>query len=686
MKCETCKKEVSKFARVCEHCGTPIKIEGSYESTYYFEDITGKERDQQSEQKGIPKSSQETEDDRNRPGGMKKPKTKMLNKYKVRIACASLSIVILLSVFGIRSIVTESVSLGNSPIIYTTSNQLICYDEKTKSEKVLATGSFENLFMSNYGFFDEKVKMDSIYYITEDEKKMVYRGNDKVSEGEMGNENSISYDLYQVKLTSKAKPVLIASDVAEHRVLTDKYVLFSYTNDPGEVYLYNIETKKRIESKMSMDIRLSQDENYALMVDRESGNGLVMYRFPEMEELTVLEEEFARNIQVSPDFSKLLYLNSNFELCLVTNLENKEVIAENVSNFTVDVSKEEMEVFYMVSDELKRNAYDSIEDQYYEQDSKLSKPILKDGQLENDPEYVMAMEAYEEKLDRDALRTELKAMEYDLGTSSLYQYRQGEYKKLLDDIYSIGNNSDKYIMDSSFIQYCIGVKNRKMEIDWSESATDIYDQLVIYYQFDLGQRNAYLFGKEGLIDLGEYEVVSTDREEEKMNLASYIYDGDTKTLEKIKQVSYREDSLVEELIAKDKVPLNHTVDYVNVNGLLILANDYTSGIYYDVDETNIILDGYIPASCKMASEDKTIYYLAEGRENGRALYQIDQEKKEPVLIAEQVVAFHSISKTEVIVLCKEEGSEEGTLYRFKGSMEKQEIANNVTTFPGYMWE
>lgn len=143
MKCETCKKEVSKYARVCENCGALLKIEA------------------------------------------KKLTAKDSKNYKSRVACISLAIVMLISIVGVRYIITRSVRLGSSPILYTTRNHLICYDEKTKSEKVLATGSFHNYLMSEGEFSDETVKMESMYYITQDEKKMIYRGNDTVSESVM---------------------------------------------------------------------------------------------------------------------------------------------------------------------------------------------------------------------------------------------------------------------------------------------------------------------------------------------------------------------------------------------------------------------------------------------------------------------------------------------------------------------
>lgn len=78
-----------------------------------------------------------------------------------------------------------------------------------------------------------------------------------------------------------------------------------------------------------------------------------------------------------------------------------------------------------------------------------------------------------------------------------------------------------------------------MQIDWSESPGGIYNKLVDYYQYDFSQRNVYLFGEERLIDLGEYEVVSMDSVEKKLSLASYSYNGDTRTVEKIKQVKIK---------------------------------------------------------------------------------------------------------------------------------------------------
>lgn len=143
---------------------------------------------------------------------------------------------ILLSIVGVRYILTRSVNLGNSPIVYTTSNRLICYDEKTKSEKVLATGSFHS-FLTSGIFSSEKEKMQSLYYITEDGKNMVYRGNDTVSDRIADGESVYTYDLFQIELTSKAKPVLIASNVSYHKILSDEYIEYRIQDFSSEVYI-----------------------------------------------------------------------------------------------------------------------------------------------------------------------------------------------------------------------------------------------------------------------------------------------------------------------------------------------------------------------------------------------------------------------------------------------------------------
>ena len=641
MKCETCKKEVSKYARVCENCGALLKIEA------------------------------------------KKLTAKDSKNYKSRVACISLAIVMLISIVGVRYIITRSVRLGSSPILYTTRNHLICYDEKTKSEKVLATGSFHNYLMSEGEFSDETVKMESMYYITQDEKKMVYRGNDTVSENVMDSQGVASYDLYQIELTNKAKPVLIASDVLYHKVLTDEYVVYQSQDIFSGIHLYNIETKQETSHKLGTDLHLSQDGNYALQVTSTLEREMVLYSFPELDKIKVLEEENVMGAKVTPDLSKIVYVNGLRELHLVTDLEHNELIAENVSNFTVDFSKQEIEIYYTVWESIT-NAYDDFEDNFLEHDIQLSKPVLKDGQLEEDPEYVAVMEAYEEKVDRDTLREELKDIEWDFSVSTLYQYRDGKHTKIMDNI-TIGDGEGARAIDDIFVPYCTGTNYNKLEIDWSKSATDLFDQLISYYESGQEQPNTYLIGDNGLVDLGKYHVMNMDSEEKYLSIVNYSKCGNTQSLGEIKQVSYDVDSLGKEMIVRDTLSRDYTFDFMKANGMVIRSNGDAPAIYYGSGDSDIALDGYIAGSCKIASKDKTLYYLAEGRD-GVALYQLDEESEEPVRIAEQVVAFQPISKTEVIVLCQEEGSEEGTVYRFSGPMVKEEIANNVTTLPGYMLE
>ena len=688
MKCKTCGTEVSKFARVCSNCGTAIHVTVKYD---YLDSLAKKGTTKKKKQDRKVSANEPVLPNASKDGMLeeeieeKVPFLAILKKKK-RVVCALVCGMLILSVVGMRFLLTRSLVLGSELYFYISGESLMCYDEKTETTKALAKGEYASIHLFSRLIAGNSSWKDLIYSVTPDSNHMVYFGNND-TDGNIITDFSISstlgwgFHLYCIEMGSQSKPVQISSSVTSYQILNDRYVLYSKTNDSGNTYIYDLEQKISIPLYLTEVIQaISEDGNYVLYGGEES---LKIAQLPTLEDKMEISKSAVSSCKASKDLKTIVYLTTTGELHVLTDFKKDELIATQVLEYNPLFSEGEFEVYYTKGESTFYSIYDLVNDDLYEIDRNMVEPVLEEGEDSLDPEYRVEKEAYGNKKNRDEKRELMKNSYFLEKGNTLYYYQDGSSKRILDGVVEVNcipNSSDVASLNA-FLPICEVESNtgmEKIDITWEEDIYEIEEKLNQQNVRDGRISHKYLLQGEERIDLGDCYVFANNKEEQYVSIATMKSVGGEYQLNGVKQVSYGKESFGEYIVNQETIPYGHEVELIDAAGIILYNESFHSGVYYN-EKGSIVLEGYLNGSGKKAENDNTLYYMAKDRD-GTSLYRLEGETISKV--AEQVGGFYPVDSKEVFVLCKDQESEEGILYHYNKDGEREEISNHVNLISG----
>lgn len=676
MRCKTCGTEVSKFARACTNCGTPIHVAAKHD---YMDSLDkkgikgGKEQEKKHEkEQGNKKSEKEPVLPQTSKGYKSKEEREQkfpflsVLRQKKRVVCVLVCGMLILSMVGVRFLLTRSLVLGSDLFFYISGENLMCYDEKTEVTKALAKGKYTSNDSFNRVFKWYSSWKDKIYSVTSDGNYMVYLGDsdaDSISDLPLSSTISYGFQLYCAKMGSQSKPVYISSGVTYFDIVNDRYVLYSKINDSVYAYIYDLEQQISIPLSLTENIELiSEDGNYILYGGEDS---LQIAQLPTLENKIVISKSGVSSCKASKDLKTIVYLTIEGELHILTDFKKDEIIATQVLEYNSLFSAGEIEVYYTKGESTNYSIYDFVNDDLYETDRNMVEPVLEEGQDSLDPEYRVELLAYSNKIKRDKMRETMKSNYFRERGNTLYYYHNGSSKSIVEDVINVNcipNSTMNF--NNGFLPICEvedNVEMEKIDITWEEEIYEITEKLNQQNIYDGMISHKYLLQGEEWIDLGVCYVFANNEEEQYVSIATMkTIDGEYQ-LNGVKQISYGKESFGEYIINQETIPYGHDVEKMDAAGIILYSESFHSGVYYNATGS-IVLEGYLSGSAKKAEKDNTIYFMAKERD-GLSLYRLEGEGI--VKVAEQVSGFYPVDSKEVFVLCKDLESEEGILYHYK---------------------
>lgn len=412
--CHGCSAEIEKGSAFCQSCGTPVgdpstSISGqgqpdgemAYQQAAY----------QQSAYQKTPTAVLT----KTAPQGKKFPKKAIL------IAAAGV-IVIVAVVLGLIIFKPSA----KSELLYLKDGQL----SLTGIQKIAPFELTDSLFKD--GRSDDDAYIGD-YVIKSDNGKYLFYPQNISSD-------DYTMDLYMINLTAdnakNSTSFKIDTGVSYYRTSLDGTKVF-YLKD-GRLYFFNLKDKEKIVSDIS-EYYISDDGLRLMYVDRD--DNLFFKDFKKNGETEKIDSDVAIH-HISADLGKVYYTKNN-DLYLKETGKDKVKIDSDVSE--VPAVYDSGALYYVKGKTEDKPLASFINDNLAESDAKLTEPTYDaftktttDSSGYQYPEvdydaYNAAYKKYYEKLNRDALRDELKEAAYTISNLSLYFYDGKQTAKVSDN-------------------------------------------------------------------------------------------------------------------------------------------------------------------------------------------------------------------------------------------------------------
>lgn len=324
-------------------------------------------------------------------------------------------------------------------VYYLKGSEMYCIKpDSKKTEPVLYA---ENIYLEEgveevYGWnylYQLKSKDGKINFIVEDYNTMV-------------GTFTLSY-----KIGNKEKQE-IDDDVESYIVTDDNKVLYIKNEN---LYLSDLKNREKIASGV-MDYLLDKDQKIILWTEPESASASsevkysLYYQDIRLKKDKVeLEDDITALLSHSEDFSKLL-IRKDDALYMIRNLKDEEKLVDDVESvYSIDFDKESF--YYTQSNKIKIKAMDAVIDDMKAKDAAMKEPNRKDYEKTEtsqgffsytyttvDDKYYEDKRLYDEKQQRDRLRTSLQRKTLELDGSKLYYYTGKDKQLIKEDVLMIG--------------------------------------------------------------------------------------------------------------------------------------------------------------------------------------------------------------------------------------------------------
>lgn len=501
----------------------------------------------------------------------------------------------------------------------------------------------------------------------------------------------------------------IASGVASYDVTSDNQVV--YKKDDG---LYLSTLNKNADNKIASDVTdyaLYQDGKILIYTkDAEEGNS--DYYKIDLSVADAKEEKLisdASFVYQSEEPSMFLFLKGE-DLYQSKDYGVAEKLIENVNDvLSVDASKGSF--FYTSNKEIKGMASDYLEDDLAESDAQVQEPNKADYQVEKrsrwsyyysytytttSDQYYEDLEKYEQKVERDKLREELKNQEVTETYKELYYFADGNSTLITSDCLNTMDVVDPSKKDGNqaFTSALLYKRsdaeaeksNIKVKISEIDGADDIQNRLNQEHGKVEGAYYLYSNGAEKALDLDDqkFETVRADAKNNQLYMLLFdekddedVTAGDLVTVgladETAELKSYDEDVERLALVSGGEVYYFKDIDTEKAEGDLYRSQER---ICYDVKTTNSVwaLPNSTAVICAVDYDgDKqtaTLNLLSKGAED--------------ITIAEDVYMgggrpFYAEAQNSIYMLGDYRNNRGGDLLYYDGK-ETESIDNDVTAY------
>lgn len=290
----------------------------------------------------------------------------------------------------------------------------------------------------------------------------------------------------------KQEPVKIDSDVASYSVSENGKLVTYLKGEEGILYQHNLTDKEKIDSEVSA-FEVSDDGKKIGYLNKEGG----MYLKYAGKDKEKLDSEVSRISYINEDFNTVYYIKED-SLYKKVEGKDKEKIASDISS--VIKVYESGEIYYLKSNSSNINLIDYVEDDLKEADAAMTLPqtpeypsywdyddyddyqAATDRYHEAYEEYQIAKQAWNGKLERDAIREDLAEAKMPDFSGTLYYY-DGKVEKVLTDAYAydtfgFANNTiaeDNPVIIFSIYNQSSITKVKLSEIDYVSEVEDMVE-------------------------------------------------------------------------------------------------------------------------------------------------------------------------------------------------------------------
>ena len=415
--CETCGTKNDAGFAFCENCGNPLKKPEEPAAPAAKTGFDIKAVPQMLEKKGIP--------------------AKWVKLGAAALAVV-LTVVILLSLFTGGGTPNYALYLKDGEMFY---SDLPSFDGVQLTDDLTDGQDIGNSSLANaanaLGYFA---------VMSEDGKTLFYA--DRIGNG------GVTLYVRSVSNTKK-EPIKIGEDIKQYRV-SENGKLVVFLTDDGDLYQSNLKMKDKIDSDVST-FYVSEDCKTIVYTVREDDETTVYYRKGGNE-----PAKFAGDItslyQVSED-CKTIYFYKDDHFYKQVFGKDKEKLVSDVSSVVKMYSEKSM--YYTKTDDRTSVLFDFVEDDMASVDANMEEPIrptypnYSDYGLDRYEEYQAAVNKYNEainvywdayylyqdKLQRDRMREQLKDSETTYQTYALYYFDGKKETKLADNVGQSGRTT-----------------------------------------------------------------------------------------------------------------------------------------------------------------------------------------------------------------------------------------------------
>ncbi len=399
-----------------------------------------------------------------REGNQPKPNTKKKSKGKkgVIIVALLLVVAIVFSIIAFPKIKDALTIPENSIVCYIKDGELyVNFSDDLTSYKLTKKMSVNNLEDSENRAVERKAASYTRY--CQEANRIFFL--DRIDTNEIGvnlyyaNLNDVKKETFElVKIDSQI-------DLESYKITKDGNKVY-YLNTEECFYCSDLETKTKIADKVSY-FYMNSDASIVLYVTHTDDDVFTLYSVDKDGN----SKEIAKDIRVSytsDDYSVLCYRQANTLYLLTNGTTIKALFDFENEDDTANVyyADAESNVYYIKNNDTEYpKASEYVNDDLAEKDATIIEPdktnqiyweswttvsqgdeIINQYARSYTDEYYNLLEEYEQKVERDKLREELKEQDLHISTRSLYYYNGKESKKISENVnYDISHYSDTII-------------------------------------------------------------------------------------------------------------------------------------------------------------------------------------------------------------------------------------------------
>ncbi|MDQ0089475.1 putative nucleic acid-binding Zn-ribbon protein [Paenibacillus anaericanus] len=238
------------------------------------------------------------------------------------------------------------------------------------------------------------------------------------------------------------------------------YALYlkNYEDQSGSLYLYNMKEEILIDNNVADNYYFSEDESsiiYMKVMDDDTSD-LYIKSLDSKREKVKIDSGVAQIINYSSDLKKIYYTKSNddlessnyYSLYVKEDGKDKRKIISDYSG--MESSSMTDEFFFTRTTMNSTKLIDFVEDDMAASDLNITEPVYSDFEYESTytdywgytytttdvdyDQYYLAYDLYQDKLDRDTLRSDLEYEELSTITKQLFLYAGGKEKEVSSEL------------------------------------------------------------------------------------------------------------------------------------------------------------------------------------------------------------------------------------------------------------